>query len=208
MNFANWRTSVFGGIATLAAFLTQFPEALSFLDPDTAKKAAAVAAMISGLIAFSQAKDRQVTGNGTVNAPMKVAQSDGTNKVLPVLLVLVLPVLLMGCVTSTTTAPDGTVTKTRRPDAKTMRVIGGVVSDIGAAAAKAAIDQFAEEQRLQGAPGDRGANGPKAAPAPKDVRRPVRTIDFRTERIVDPPLEEIPVMEPLIVTRWPGGVEL
>ncbi len=57
--------------------------------------------------------------------------------------------LLTGCATTTTTSPDGTVTSTRRPDGKTMRALSGAVGTIGAAAAKAAIDQIAEEQRNQ-----------------------------------------------------------
>jgi hypothetical protein len=104
MNFANWRTSTFGAIATVAAFLTQFPELLSgFLDPAVAKKVAAVAAAVSAFIAFAQAKDRQVVGNGTINEPHKVAQSDGTNKVInPVAVALLLPALFFnGCATNT-----------------------------------------------------------------------------------------------------------
>lgn len=57
--------------------------------------------------------------------------------------------LFLGCTTTTTTTPDGTVTSTRRPDPKSMRALQGAVETIGAAAAKAAIDQMMEQQNAR-----------------------------------------------------------
>ena len=73
----NWRTSTFGTLTLLAAFVTQFPELLeSLLDPTLAKKIAAACALITGFLTFSNAKDRQVSGNGTFAAPTIV--NDGS----------------------------------------------------------------------------------------------------------------------------------
>lgn len=73
----NWRTSIFGTLTLLAAFFTQFPELLeSILDPVLAKKIAAGCALVSGFFAFANAKDRQVSGNGTFAAPTIV--NDGS----------------------------------------------------------------------------------------------------------------------------------
>lgn len=64
-------------------------------------------------------------------------------------LLLLIPVLLAGCVTTTTTALDGTVTSTRRQDPKAIRAIQGAVQTIGAAAAQAAIQQMVEQQNAR-----------------------------------------------------------
>lgn len=77
---ANWRTSIFGSVTLLAAFLSQFPELLdSILDPVAAKKIASVCAVITGFITFVNTKDKQVSGNGTINAPLKIPANDGTD---------------------------------------------------------------------------------------------------------------------------------
>ena len=73
----NWRTNLFGTLALLAAFITQYPDLLaSILEPGHAKLVAAIAALVSGFFAFSNAKDRQVSGNGTFAAPTIV--NDGS----------------------------------------------------------------------------------------------------------------------------------
>jgi len=73
MNIANWRTSVFGTLTLVAAFLTTFPELLSaVLDPALAKKISAGAALVTGFITFANSKDRQVSGNGTIANPTVV----------------------------------------------------------------------------------------------------------------------------------------
>jgi hypothetical protein len=73
----NWRTNLFGTLALLAAFITQYPDLLAaILEPGQAKLAAALAALVSGFFAFSNAKDRQVSGNGTFAAPTIV--NDGS----------------------------------------------------------------------------------------------------------------------------------
>lgn len=91
MNLANWRSTVFGSITMLAAFVTQYPELLAaLLDPAAVKKVSAFAGLVSGLIAFANAKDKQVTGNGTVYHPNQVADGKGGNTTLP------LPLLAAG----------------------------------------------------------------------------------------------------------------
>ena len=82
----NWRTNLFGTLALLAAFITQYPDLLaSILDPGHAKLVAALAALVSGFLAFSNAKDRQISGNGTFAAPTIV--NDGSaNGTFPLLL--------------------------------------------------------------------------------------------------------------------------
>lgn len=54
--------------------------------------------------------------------------------------------LVTGCSTTSVTSPDGTVTTTRKPDAKTMQALRGAVETIGAAAAQQAIHEIAEQQ--------------------------------------------------------------
>lgn len=49
------------------------------------------------------------------------------------------------CTTTTTTSPDGTVTSIRSQDPKAIKELGNVVGIIGAAAARAAIDQMMQE---------------------------------------------------------------
>lgn len=88
MTLANWRTTLFGTITLAAAFLTQYPDLLSaLLDPATAKKVASVAALLSGFITFANAKDRQVSGNGTVDDPNRVPGEGGRSITLPAILV-------------------------------------------------------------------------------------------------------------------------
>ena len=73
----NWRTNLFGSLALLAAFITQYPDILAaILQPGHAKLVASIAALVSGFFAFSNAKDRQVSGNGTFAAPTIV--NDGS----------------------------------------------------------------------------------------------------------------------------------
>lgn len=59
-------------------------------------------------------------------------------------LLAILALCLTGCVTSTVTAPDGTVTRTRRPDGKTMRALS---SGFGQAIINSATD--AARRRLE-----------------------------------------------------------
>ena len=68
----SWRTSVLGFITLVAAFITQYPDLLDGLfAPDLTKKIFSVAALISGIATFSQAKDKNVTG-GTIQAKTNV----------------------------------------------------------------------------------------------------------------------------------------
>lgn len=66
LNFigANWKTSVFGAITMAALFIVGNPDLISGVIGDTniSKRIFSVAALISGFVAFSQAKDKNVTG--------------------------------------------------------------------------------------------------------------------------------------------------
>lgn len=98
MNIANWRTSVFGIVAIASAYISANPDSLNvILDPYIAKKVAGWAFLISGILAAVNAKDKQVSGNGTVDAPAKVAQSDGTSKIVAPAIVAFLAIGLIGC---------------------------------------------------------------------------------------------------------------
>lgn len=63
---ASWRTTIWGAVAVISAFVTQYPDLVSsVLNPGLAKMVFAIAALISGFITFAQTKDKNVTG-GTV----------------------------------------------------------------------------------------------------------------------------------------------
>ena len=80
----NWRTSVFGSLTLASAFITQHPELISpLLSADVAKWVFSVAALITGFVAFSNAKDRQISGNGTLDDPNRKAGSGGRSEILP-----------------------------------------------------------------------------------------------------------------------------
>ena len=60
---ANWRTSLSGGIDVVATFIVANPELVAaVLAPSIAKKVFSAAALVSGFIAFRNAKDKQITG--------------------------------------------------------------------------------------------------------------------------------------------------
>jgi hypothetical protein len=107
---ANWSTTVTGLLVALSGFATfvaGFADKLGALGDLIPAQDRSTILLISGIAtAFATAlhgtltKDASVSGNGTVNAPAKVAQSDGTNKVIaPLIVALLLPALfLSGCV--------------------------------------------------------------------------------------------------------------
>lgn len=102
MNLANWRTTLWGSLTTAALFITGNPDLISAIIPDeqVTKRIFGIAALITGFVTFLNAKDKQTSGNGTVQAPLKVDQGDGTSKTLPLTIVvaLLLPALaLTGC---------------------------------------------------------------------------------------------------------------
>lgn len=102
MNFANWRTTLWGSITAVAFFVTTNPDLIKGLidDEHLTKRIFGIAGLITGFVTFLNAKDKQTSGNGTVQAPLKVDQGDGTSRTLPLSLVvaLLLPALsLSGC---------------------------------------------------------------------------------------------------------------
>ena len=146
----NWRTSVFGTLTLLAAYLTQFPELLdSLLDPALAKKIAALSALATGFLTFANAKDRQVSGNGTFANPTVVATGGGMSGRLMTFMplaglcagslawlgVLWAPVLLSGCATDAATGRRTLSPQARQAGENTLAVLGAAVE--GAALASA-----------------------------------------------------------------------
>lgn len=102
MNLANWRTTIWGSLTLISAFITENPGLISAAIPEgQAKLIFSVAALVSGFITFANTKDRQVSGNGTPSNPTKVAQPDGSNKVVaPIIAALLLSSLAVtGCAT-------------------------------------------------------------------------------------------------------------
>lgn len=100
MNIANWRTTIWGALSLVSAFVLQYPELIDGLvDAKTAKLIFSLSMLVSGFIAFANAKDRQVTGNGANTTPQRIAQPDGTNKTLypAIALFAVLTLALTGC---------------------------------------------------------------------------------------------------------------
>lgn len=99
MNITNWRTTIFGCITVLALVISSNPHSIDFLgDAKIIQMVAGFAGLITGCIAFSNAKDKQVVGNGTMQEPNKVAQSNGTNKVvIPVIIALAIPFFFCSC---------------------------------------------------------------------------------------------------------------
>lgn len=81
----NWRTTLSGWITALASAIAVNPGLIAFLPESYRNYIAGVAgiiSVISGCTFASMAKDRNLTGNGTVNDPYKVAK-DGENITLP-----------------------------------------------------------------------------------------------------------------------------
>lgn len=95
---ASWRTTLFGGITMIAAFITQFPDLVgAVLAPETAKIVFAAAALISGFIAFAKAKDAGVTGGAVDNGQV-------VQRIVKVSLALAIPAfLLSACMTDPAT---------------------------------------------------------------------------------------------------------
>lgn len=68
----NWRTTVAGWVATLAAAIAMEPSLVSWLPPVVAEDVVGIAKLIaiaSGMTFASLAKDRTVSGNGTPQRP-------------------------------------------------------------------------------------------------------------------------------------------
>ena len=79
----NWRTSVCGSLTLASAFITQHPELVSpLLSADVAKWVFSIAALITGFVAFSNAKDRQISGNGAADDPARKVGSDGRSEIV------------------------------------------------------------------------------------------------------------------------------
>jgi hypothetical protein len=79
----NWKTTLPGGLFVLALFLHADPAALNGLvSPSLAKQIAGWATLITGFAAFATSKASNVSGNGTIANPAKIAQSDGTNTIV------------------------------------------------------------------------------------------------------------------------------
>lgn len=74
---ANWKTSLFGTLAMASLFVVGNPDLISGVigNTDLSKRIFSVAALISGYIAFSQAKDKNVTGGNQ--------QQDANGKTAP-----------------------------------------------------------------------------------------------------------------------------
>jgi hypothetical protein len=108
---ASWRTTLWGGIAVLSAFITQYPDLVgAILEPAMAKKVFSISALISGFITFSKSKDKNVTG-GTIptgekptEEAIKTAEANvatkngGVTKILGGLVVLFVWMVLMACI--------------------------------------------------------------------------------------------------------------
>jgi hypothetical protein len=99
----NWKTTLFGLFCMLSMYLALNPSTLSGWMPEpVAKTITSAAATIAGFIAFTQAKDKDVSGNGATNNPAKVALSDGSQKILPLILIGFFFFFSVGCATQPT----------------------------------------------------------------------------------------------------------
>lgn len=102
---ANWRTTVWGGLCILAGFITQQPQVLdAIVEPAIAKKIAAWAFLITGLVTFAASKDAAVSGNGSVDDPAR-KQAAGRSQILPLLLLAGLSLSLTACAAHGWNAP-------------------------------------------------------------------------------------------------------
>lgn len=79
---ANWRTTVFGTLSAVSLFIVGNPDLISGVigNTDLSKRIFSVAALIAGYLAFSRAKDKNVTG-GTVQQDMNGKTAPETNLV-------------------------------------------------------------------------------------------------------------------------------
>jgi hypothetical protein len=96
----NWKTTLPGALFVLALYLHSNPDALSGLvDPALAKQIAGWASLLTGFVTFATSKASNVSGNGTVSNPAKVANADGGNTIMaPMVAALLIPALAcQGC---------------------------------------------------------------------------------------------------------------
>ena len=84
----NWRTSLWGSLAAIAFYLKDNPGDLqAVLDPADAKRVIGLVGLFCGILTALNMKDRQVCGNGTLDDPHRVADSQtGTSRLLSLLI--------------------------------------------------------------------------------------------------------------------------
>ena len=80
---ANWPTTLWGGLFTFALFLALNPNALDNLIPIVwAQTIVRWAVLITGFVAFYRTKDKNVSGNGSLDDPTRKAGSDGRSEIV------------------------------------------------------------------------------------------------------------------------------
>lgn len=79
---ANWKTTVFGTLSMVSLFIVGNPDLISGVigDTDVSKRIFSVAGLVAGYIAFSRAKDKNVTG-GNIQQDMNGKTAPETNLV-------------------------------------------------------------------------------------------------------------------------------
>ncbi len=71
----NWKTSLFGTIAAICAVITAAPDLVgNIFDGPIAHKVVAICALLSAITAAFQAKDKDVTGDGSTFSPHRRAR--------------------------------------------------------------------------------------------------------------------------------------
>jgi hypothetical protein len=79
----NWKTTLPGGLFVLCLYLHSEPDALcGLVSASLAKQIAGWASVVTGLATFATSKANNVSGNGTVSNPAKIANGDGTNTIV------------------------------------------------------------------------------------------------------------------------------
>jgi hypothetical protein len=80
---ANWPTTLWGGLFTFALFLALNPNALDGLIPtDWARVLVRWAVLITGFVAFYRTKDKNVSGNGSLDDPTRKAGPNGRSEIV------------------------------------------------------------------------------------------------------------------------------